>query len=255
MIEEYFADESARKLLSWHGLPDFAALWSLEAGWFEEPNQRRGGWSGVSRYGLANGAVIFVKRQENHVYRSWRNFFRPVATFEREFQNLLRFEKCGIPTMELLYFGHGKVDGCFRAILVTRELTGYRPADAPCYNPIAQLGRDRRNCFIQQVSATIRRLHEHRIQHNCLYPKHVFVREDASGAFDARLIDLEKAKRRYSSRAAAIHDLSTLYRHSHDWSRTDYLRFFLAYRQEKSPSQSSRKMLQSILSRKRYKLK
>ena len=32
-----------------NGLDSFESVWALDIGWFEEPNERRGGWSGVSR--------------------------------------------------------------------------------------------------------------------------------------------------------------------------------------------------------------
>ena len=54
---------------------------------------------------------IFIKRQENHVYWAWQNLFRPAATFEREFLNLLRFRRLGITTLETAYFGQRMVGG------------------------------------------------------------------------------------------------------------------------------------------------
>ena len=44
-----FINERWRPILAHTGLTDFNALWDLEAEWFEEPNHRRGGWSGVAR--------------------------------------------------------------------------------------------------------------------------------------------------------------------------------------------------------------
>ena len=37
-----------------NGLDSFESIWALDIGWFEEPNVRRGGWSGVSRYDVTS---------------------------------------------------------------------------------------------------------------------------------------------------------------------------------------------------------
>lgn len=248
-IQEYVG-EGWRDILRHNHADGFEQLWALDADhWFEPPNQRRGGWSGVVRTRLAlpeGGEVgIFIKRQENHVYRAWQNLFRPAATFEREFRNLLRCRRLGIPTLETVYFGQRLVAGKLRAILVTRELEGYLPADAERYRPLAQLDRARRKNLINRAAETIRQLHRHHLQHNCLYPKHLFIRED--GDLDVRLIDLEKAKWRPSRRAIAVRDFGSLYRHTEGWNRTDQLRLFLAYRQEDRLGKESRNILMRIL--------
>jgi len=248
-MREYVGD-GWRDILRHNHADGFEQLWALDADhWFEPPNQRRGGWSGVVRTRLAlpeGGEVgIFIKRQENHVYRAWQNLLRPAATFEREFRNLLRFRQLSIPTLEIVYFGQRLVNGKLRAILVTRELAGYLPADAERYRPVAQLERNRRKNLIDTIAAVIRQMHGHHLQHNCLYPKHLFIRE--AGEFDVRFIDLEKAKWRLFRRSIAVRDFGSLYRHTEGWSRTDQLRLFLAYRKESRLSKESRKILMRIL--------
>ena len=56
-----------------NGLDSFESIWTLDIGWFEEPNERRGGWSGVSRYEIelpdGRREGIFIKRQQNHITR------------------------------------------------------------------------------------------------------------------------------------------------------------------------------------------
>lgn len=252
-MHEYLA-ESWRPVLRHNHAETFEQLWQLNTeGWFEPPNERRGGWSGVMRHALAlpeGGEVgIFIKRQENHVYRSWLNLFRPVATFEREFRNLQHCRALGIPTLEPVYFGQRMMEGKLRAILITRELAGYQPLDAACYNPISQLDRLRRKRFFQAVGAALRHLHEQHIQYNCLYLKHVFVREDSGHSVDVRLIDLEKAKWRPFKRLIAIRDMYSLHRRAEGWSRTDRLRLFLAYRQEARLSKASKIIISAILKR------
>lgn len=239
-----------REILAGNGLDSFEALWARNPeDWFEPPNQRRGGWSGVVRLAVklpAGGeAGIFVKRQENHVYRGLRHLFLPAATFEREFLSQMRFRRLGIPSLEPIYFGQRKVGGNLRAILVTRELAGFEPCDAPRREPPAKLGREHRRRLIGKVAETLRRMHDRHLQHNCLYLKHVFVKE-AAGDIEVRLIDLEKVKWRPFRRLIAVRDLSSLYRRAATWSRTDRLRLFLAYRNESRLSRASKRLWRRI---------
>lgn len=258
MIVSEYVNEAWRAILRHNQAEAFDPLWQLNpAGWFEPPNYRRHGWSGVVRQTLAlpeGGEVgIFIKRQENHVYRSWKNLFRPSATFEREFQNLQSCRSLGVPTLEPIYFGQCTVDGKLRATLITRELTGYLPFDAECYRPIAKLDRPRRRRFFHEVAAALRQMHRRNIQYNCLYLKHIFVKEDTDGAVHVRLIDLEKAKWRPFRWLIAIRDLYSLNRRAEGWSRTDRLRLFLAYRQEARLSPASKWLLRAVVRRMRRK--
>ena len=251
-IQEYF-DQNWLPVLRHNQIDSFDALWQLNAGnWFEPPNQRRGGWSGVahSKLPLPSGGEIglFVKYQENHVYRSWRTGFRRSATFEREFRNLQRCRALGIPTPEPVYFGQREVDGKRRAILITLELDGFQPFDARCYKPFSRLERTRRKRLIENVATALRMMHDQNIQFNCLYLKHIFVKE-ADGKVDVRFIDLEKAKRRVSGRLIAIHDLCSLNRRIFGWSRTDRLRFFLAYRRETHLTPASKGIIREVYRR------
>ncbi|MBY0544184.1 MAG: hypothetical protein K2Q14_01380 [Gammaproteobacteria bacterium] len=72
-----YMNENWQAILKANNLDNFEKLWNLKADWFEEPNKRRGGWSGVSRVELVHPeggkAVIFLKRQENHIYKPLRN--------------------------------------------------------------------------------------------------------------------------------------------------------------------------------------
>ncbi|MDZ4099655.1 MAG: lipopolysaccharide kinase InaA family protein, partial [Methylophilaceae bacterium] len=124
-----YISEHWRNMLTQNQADNFEALWRLEQDkWFEAPNHRRGGWSGVCKTTLTlpeGGEVgVFIKRQENHFYRSWRHLFRQRPTFEREFRNIQHYQKHEIPTVEVMYYGHRVVQGKLRAILVTRELEG-----------------------------------------------------------------------------------------------------------------------------------
>lgn len=248
-------NEDWRAVLRQNQVADFEALWTLDCAWFEEPNYRRGGWSGVYRTTLrglqeedGRSVGVFIKRQENHIYRSLRHGFRAMPTFEREFHNIQLFQEYAIPTVEWFYFGQRMVSGQMRSILVTRELAGYQALDDE--RLIAVLSRAERRQLLERLAAVLHLMHSHHIQHGCLYPKHIFFKRLDDGRLDVRLIDLEKAKYRYFGRVAALRDISTLYRHSPHISRADKLFFFKAYRQEKTLSQTSRMMLGRVVRRK-----
>jgi hypothetical protein len=214
-------------------LDSFDALWNLEAGWFEPPNKRRGGWSGVSRCELAlpegGTATVFLKRQENHATRTLSHPFG-MLTFIREMQNILLFKQASIPSLEPVYFAERNVDGNRRAILCTEALDGYQPLEnlVQCWLTEGWPERAVRRRLMHAIVKVMRQMHLHKIQHNCFYPKHVFVRFTGD-EISIRIIDLEKAKLRILSRFATFRDLYTLNRHSLSWPRTERLRFFLMY--------------------------
>ena len=132
-MKEFYGN-NWRKILNENNLGDFNSLWELDAGWFEQPNKRRGGWSGVSRIKLElpeGGEVgVFLKRQENHVTKTIFHPVKGIPTFQREYRNILRFIKKGLPTVEPVYFGRRNQEGKLQAILMTRELEGYQSLDA-----------------------------------------------------------------------------------------------------------------------------
>jgi len=233
-----FVTEEWRALAAAKGLTDFDAVWQLEIGWFEEPNKRRGGWSGVSRFESASpesgATAVFVKRQQNHVSRTWRHPLRGITTFRREFENLQWLQDLDIPTLDVLYFAERVHDGDRQAILITRELTGY--VSFQDYQlewlehglPEPAVWRK----LLYKLADIAQRMHLNHVQHNCLMPKHVFI-SHLEGEMDIRVIDLEKAKRSVTVRHALFRDLDTFNRRAPCLSTSDRLRFLLAYCGEK----------------------
>jgi hypothetical protein len=254
---EYVSDRWT-EILQHNHANGFDNLWTLDAeNWFEPPNYRRGGWSGVVRTKLslpAGGQIgVFIKRQENHVYHSWRNLFFPATTFIREYRNLVRFRELNIPSLELIYFGQRTIDGNLRAILVTEELEGYSSLEDNALVEKLKSNWNLRKHVLSNLAMVIRHMHDRHMQHNCLYPKHIFVKPNTDNTADIRLIDLEKAKWRPSKKLAMLRDLGTLHRHAHNWSSTDRLRLFTAYREERKLSKASRVLLSAILKRMKQK--
>lgn len=249
-----------RDILRFNQLDSFEDLWELDVDWFEEPNERRGGWSGVGRIKLrtpdGDEVTAFLKRQQNHMCSSLLHPIKGIPTFAREFSNIRHFQRAGVQTLEPIYFGQRQSDGNHQAMLLTQELTGFSPMDAPQFQPgkgglLASIRA--RTALFTQLVASLRLLHAHRYQHTSLYFKHVFIKPLAESEFEVRLIDLEKSRRQATSRRAAIHDLYTLSRHATDWPLTDYMRFFLLYRQERRLSPASKRLWRDIAARHKAK--
>lgn len=234
-MHEYI-DPAWRDALQRQNKHQFQALWDFGADWVEEPNARRGGWSGVVKQVLEGPAgqpvPVYIKRQSNHVYRDWRHPLRGLPTFEREIRNILTLRDLNVPVLSPVYFGMRRHQGKQEALLVTEELTGFEPLEDIQQRWAAQPGafQTEKRAVIDALAPAIRRLNDAGIQHGCLYPKHVFVRFDPSSRkAEVRLIDLEKARHRRHAGACRRRDLGTLSRHSTGISHSDRMRFLHAY--------------------------
>ncbi len=224
-------------MLAAAGLDRFQAWWTLRLDEVEAGNRQRGGWSSVCRHRLAPDIGVFVKRQQDHVFRSAWHPLRGRLTAEREFRILMRCRAAGIAVAEPVLFATQPVDGHQCGVLVTRELAGYRPLDALTaqWQDSGWPDRRQRQRVLQAVAAVVRRLHALHLEHNCLYPKHIMVnmdwleQRDATPGAPVVLIDLEKCKWRLRRIDCARRDLDSLNRRSPGWSRVDRRRFIGYY--------------------------
>lgn len=233
MDQNLFIGSGTRLLFSQHQLDQFEGLWDIELPWFEEPNKRRGGWSGVSRLELGEHA-FFIKRQENHNTRTLLHPFQGEPTFKREFDNVCRFQTQQIPAIEAVYYGERYQDGKHQAILISRALDDYQTfeewylqqlnAETGTSLPEPLTATPSGREMFDRVAALFVQMHGQKIAHWCPYPTHIFVRPDGS---DARFIDLEKARYQFSSLARRRKDLGCFIRRSHYMTRTD-LEYFVA---------------------------
>lgn len=220
-------------------VPGAEALWTWPGRAVEPPNRGRGGLSEVLRIELP-GAIAYLKRQRGHRTRSWRAPLRGEPTLSRERRMLRAAGRAGVGTPVVVHFHAGP--GRERpALLLTLALDGYAPPD-PSLSALA------RRAQLRAVAAALRALHGARIQHGALYPKHVLLAPTIDG-YDVRLIDFEKARRRAWRRAAARRDLDSLSRHAAGYSRTDRLRFLLAYRGEQRLGRSGRWLWRALARR------
>lgn len=203
-----FIAESDRSVLERNGLADFDALWAVQLEAVDEPNIERGGWSSVFRLEL-DGAAFYLKRQSNHLTRS---IAHPLGepTFAREFRNIRRYERLGVPALRASFFGQRKVGGEQRAVLLTRALDGWTDLGV-WLQQWPQLGEDQRQAIIRATGELARTLHRAGQMHGCFYPKHIFLRERADG-WQACVIDLEKTRPLLLGRRDRIKDLEPLVR-------------------------------------------
>lgn len=232
-----FLNQRWPDILRCNGLVDFDALWNLQVGWFEAPNQRRGGWSGVSRCELSappqGNCGVFLKRQENHKTFSWRHPIRGIPTCLHEIQLIMHYKACGIPALEPVYFalragagasghtGDRGTDGLHFAGIAGSGLAAKwfppresssamsasrcRPVEPdPCKQDSAQLLLPKAHI----------RPHKPRGRSRCM--GHRSRKVPSPAPFPLSLL-------------CTLRDLDTLNRHAPEWGRGDCLRFLKSY--------------------------
>lgn len=234
MVLLAFISAKHAPMLERHQLHTFAQLWEHPIEWFEAPNERRGGWSGVGRLVLSNPdgtqLCLFVKKQQNHGRRTLRHPINGEPTFRRECQRLQFLSAHGFTAPSVVFYGEKIISHQDCAILVTEELEGYQPLDsitAEWFKAQTPQRSSRRN-MLQRIAGALRYFHELGLVHRALYPKHIFIR-NAQSVIQVALIDLEKARFSPLFWYRAYFDLAALNRHAEFWSATDRLYFFMHY--------------------------
>lgn len=201
----------------------FEHWWSQSGQWVEPPNERRSGWSGVLRVSTA-GLTLYVKRQRNHLCRT---FLHPIGwpTASREWHYLNMLSRLGIHAPSPVFHGVRQSPEGLEAILVTEELRDYRSLDQ-----LEELPQEARQRIAQVLGTSLGRLHRARLQHSCLYDKHVMVRLNGDAPPTVALIDLEKMRPRLTQKRAAKHDLQQLKRRQHFFSDDNWETLLEAHR-------------------------
>ena len=208
----------------------FEYFWQQQGEWVEEPNQRRGGESGVQRLRDDSGHLLYAKRQVGHIYRSLLHPFGRPTVF-REYAALTSCEQLGVRVPNIVYCGVERdADRQWRALLVSEALDGFEEIDTW----YAKGGREHHgealhDRILEDLARNLARMHMGHWQHGCLYSKHVFVKvvgEGDQARAEVALLDLEKCRKRISKHRAAANDLRQLRRHSSfkgaDWEKLLY---------------------------------
>lgn len=224
-----FSSSQYTGLLKSNDLNDFEAIWNEKIDWFEEPNERRGGWSGVGRLALkaADGSdvYVFVKKQQNHGRRTIGHPVQGEPTFRREFKNLQFLYEHQFAAPNVVYYGEDSQ--AKRAILVTLALSAYQPLDEFWEAQTKAWNDSQKTEFLQVLADSVRRLHDLGMVHRALYPKHIFVHTAHPSQF--AVIDLEKARLSGLGWYRTYFDLAALFRHATWWNQDQRLVFFKAY--------------------------
>ncbi len=223
-MTDFLAAED-RALLERHGLGTFEALWAKQLDAVDEPNTGRGGWSSVFRLDL-EGHGYYLKRQSNYLTRTWRAPFGE-PSFAREFRNISRYRKMGIPALEAVFYGERKVDGEVRAILLTRALDGWDDLES-LLQRWDELSPEQHSEILKASGELARQLHAARQVHGCFYPKHIFMRATGNG-YQAQLIDLEKTRPLLYGQRDRIKDLEPLARRAPEWGESQLRQLLAAY--------------------------
>ncbi|PWE38207.1 lipopolysaccharide kinase [Pseudomonas prosekii] len=223
-MTDFLAAED-RALLERHGLGTFDALWAKELEAVDEPNTAGGGWSSVFRLDL-EGQGFYLKRQSNYLTRTLHAPFGE-PSFAREFRNISRYQRMGIPALQAVFFGERKVAGEVRAILLTRALDGWDDLDS-LLQRWADLSAAQHSAILQACGQLARRLHGVRQVHGCFYPKHIFLRASGDG-YEAQLIDLEKTRPLLFGQRDRTKDLEPLVRRSPQWTPSQLRELLASY--------------------------
>ncbi|MGB5829531.1 MAG: lipopolysaccharide kinase InaA family protein, partial [Pseudomonas mandelii] len=154
-MTDFLAAED-RALLERHGLGTFDALWDKQLEAVDEPNTVSGGWSSVFRLDL-EGHGYYLKRQSNYLTRTFHAPFGE-PSFAREFRNISRYQKLGIPALKAAFFGERKVDGEVRAVLLTRALDGWDDLDS-LLQRWSDLSEAQHTAIMKACGELARRLH------------------------------------------------------------------------------------------------
>lgn len=239
----------------------FDHYWNLPVPSVEPRNHRRGGWSEVGRIELkpAGGdgppIVAYLKRQENHSYRSFATLMRNTPTLHREFSNLQAMSRKGLRVPDPLVYGHRVHQGATQAILILRQLEGFESLRECLRRLKMSPAPDHafRRQVVVAVGKEVRSLHKLRWNHRALYSKHVFVSKDSSQPTSVAFIDLESCRRLPILRTRhRVKDLGPLFRRcAHLIPRSDCMRFLQAYTGEACPSKTNRSWARRILQSKK----
>lgn len=204
-----YCEPAFKDILSSYQLNSFEALWLYQGEWVEEGNTKeKSGLSHVVRMRLAHQGqttVAYMKRQENYHTNASRLFFKPRAICAREFENINTWQAMGLPTMQALYFSQH--DYPLRAILITRDLTGFAPLD----EWLSKASDEHRLKALQETARLLRCIHDAKWLHRCFFPKHVFIRQ-VGDTIELRMIDLEKARKAWMTPGAVIDEITQFYR-------------------------------------------
>jgi len=224
-----------------HGLGDVRALMNFRGGSLSKEQGPRS----VTRFSLPDEGgekAFFLKRHRHAPFREQiREFFRYgrfLSGGRREWENIWRIRRVGIPTVDPVGFGErrewGREVESFLISLELREayrLTEFIPKHlSPPLNSSLLL---RKRQLLRKLALLARRMHEAGLFHRDFYLGHLFVKDREEGEMELYLIDLQRVFRpRWRIERWRIKDLASLnFSAPRGWvTAADRLRFYKQYR-------------------------
>jgi heptose I phosphotransferase len=203
---------------------------------------------------------LFMKRHRGWEVSESIKLLMARSPFEsagrREWNNIIRLEEMGIPTMRPVAIGERKT-GLFttHSFIVTERVPNATQMDHYARErwngPLTREELREKRSLLWDVGTLTRRLHGAGLTHMDLYLNHFFVREAPDGDKALHLIDLQRVGRRWLFRRRwIIKDLSAiLYSARHlPLSRTDVARILTAYFGG-SPDRRGRGLMKAAIAR------
>ena len=259
---ELLINRAFASLLERCGLASFATLMQAK-GASELPYNRL---KRIYKFALEDGSgcqTFFLKRHRRRatVWERWRwaGGRRELGEGMREWQNIMAFQRRGLPVVTPVAAGERLLPGgLIESFVMTQSLEGFEPADqyvgARLVAPLDQVQLKRKRRLIAAVARLSRRMHELGFNHRDFYLCHIFVRDAADGASDLRLIDLQRVDYRAAHRRRWLNkDLAALHYSSVclPLSDRDRLRFFVAYGGGSVSRRARRRQIRQVLRKSR----
>jgi len=235
-------------------LLNIEALTTREFDWFEEPNRRRGGWSGVTRIVLNPDAApqdqqaVFLKIQQNHFYRAPNTCFLKKLTFEREFEVIRQLKSATDTIPELVLFVKWRSGSDVGALLITRALDDWYPLNDWLQGHKGLTTPDESTCnkALKAIAQSAREINNAGWVHLCFSGKHLFVRPTTDGNFESCVIDLEKSRKHLRANYRTRKDCSHFMRHVHGITDAQKLTFLQAYFQTDTFSVAQKRLIHKM---------
>lgn len=233
------------------GLLDIESLSTREFDWVERPNQRLGGWSGVSRLRLSDqqgeSVPVFLKIQVNHCYRTIGNLMRKRLTYEREMDAFKALQDTSL-LPELILFAKWRNGRDVGSVVITRALDGYVVIKDLLKGILEQSGDPDQEIrrALASIAAAMRTLHATGWAHFALKPKHVFLRPVSGSDYSVRFIDFERARRPIREKIFVTEDVSRFLRHCFYLTREQKLQCLRDYFQVEAFSARQQRLVKEL---------
>ena len=236
------------------GLLDIESVSQREFDWFETPNRRRGGWSGVTRLVLNPEApaqdqlAVFLKIQQNHFYRAPNTCFTKQLTFEREFNVLQQLDHATDSIPELVLFAKWRSGANVGAILITQALDGWFPLTDWIQGKKGYIAPDDATFkkALEAIGKNAREIHQAGWVHLCFSAKHLFVRPKDDGSFESCVIDMEKSRKHLRAAYRTRKDCSHFMRHTPGLTEAHKLQFTKAYFQTDTFTDAQQRIIKKM---------